>query len=251
MTMKIDLNCDMGEGCAHDAELLHLVSSANIACGFHAGDAETMRTTAEMAVQKNVAIGAHPGYKDRENFGRTEMSLSPKEVFDLVSEQISLMNDVATAAGGRLNHVKPHGALYNQAARDQELAAAIAEAVAAFDSELVLFGLSGTVCITEAEKCGLIAASEVFADRTYQNDGSLTPRTKPGALIQNADDAVAQALQMVQDASVTTIGGSVIPVRAETICLHGDGEHAVEFARAIRGALEKKGVTIQAISRKM
>jgi UPF0271 protein len=249
--MKIDLNCDMGEGCGHDAELLDLVSSANIACGYHAGDAETMRITSEMAVEKNVAIGAHPGYKDRENFGRTEMSLSPKAVFHLVTEQLVLMNDAANAAGARLNHVKPHGALYNQAARDKELAAAIAEAVAAFDKDLVLFGLSGTVCIGEAERHGLLAASEVFADRTYRSDGSLTPRTEANALVQNDDDAVLQALQMVRESSVRATDGDIIPVRAETICLHGDGTHAVAFARAIRTSLEKKGVTIQAISRRM
>ncbi len=247
--MKIDLNCDMGEGCGHDAELLDLVSSANIACGFHAGDAETMRISAETAVEKGVAIGAHPGYKDRENFGRTEMSLSPKEVFDLVTEQIVLINAAAIAAGGRLEHVKPHGALYNQAARDRELAAAIAEAVEAFDTKFVLFGLSGTVCVTEAERCGLSVASEVFADRTYQSDGSLTPRTQPNALIQNLDEAVAQALQMVLDGSVTATDGKVVPVRAETICLHGDGPYAVEFARAIRTNLERKGVTIAPVSR--
>ena len=249
--MNIDLNCDMGEGCGHDAQLLDLVSSANIACGYHAGDGSTMRLTSELAVEKGVAIGAHPGYKDRENFGRTEMSLSPKDVFHLVTDQLTLMNDAATAAGGRLNHVKPHGALYNQAARDRELAAAIAEAVAAFDKDLVLFGLSGTVCIDEAERCGLVAASEVFADRTYRSDGSLTPRTQDDALIENNDEAVSQALQMVRDASVRATDGRVIRVRAETICLHGDGAHAVEFARAIRSALEKKGVTIQAISSRM
>ncbi|MBV9242841.1 MAG: 5-oxoprolinase subunit PxpA [Acidobacteria bacterium] len=249
--MNIDLNCDMGEGCGHDAELLNLISSANIACGYHAGDATTMRLTAEMAVEKGVAIGAHPGYRDRENFGRTEMSLSPKEVFDLVTEQIALMNDATIAAGGKVVHVKPHGALYNQAARDRELAAAIAEAVAAFDKDLVLFGLSGSVCISEAEKCGLTAASEVFADRTYRNDGSLTPRTQSNALVENDDVAVAQALQMALEGEVASTTGDLIPVRAETICLHGDGAHAVEFATAIRTALLKKGVTISPVSRKI
>jgi UPF0271 protein len=247
--MNIDLNCDMGEGCGHDAELLDLVSSANIACGFHAGDAGTMRLTAELAVEKGVAIGAHPGYKDRANFGRTEMSLSPKKVCELVTEQIARMSDVAIAAGGRLAHVKPHGALYNQAARDRELAAAIAEAVSTFDMNLILFGLSGTVCISEAERCGLTAASEVFADRTYQNDGSLTPRTQPNALIADEAQAVGQALRMIQAKSVVTTDGTVVPVRAETICLHGDGTYAVDLARAIRTSLEKKGVTIAPVGR--
>jgi UPF0271 protein len=245
--MKIDLNCDMGEGCGHDAELLDLVSSANIACGFHAGDAERMRLTTEMAVEKGVAIGAHPGYRDRENFGRNEMSLLPKDVFDLVSEQIALMQEYATAAGGRLDHVKPHGALYNQAARDAELAAAIAEAVAAFDNRLVLFGLSGSVCITEAERAGLPAASEVFADRTYRADGSLTPRKDANALITDRDEAVIQALQMVRDKSVTATDGTSVDVRADTICLHGDGIHAVEFARSIRQALITHGVIIHPV----
>jgi UPF0271 protein len=249
--MKIDINCDMGEGCGRDAELLDLVSSANIACGYHAGDRETMRRTAEMAVERNVAIGAHPGYEDRENFGRTEMSLSAKDVFDLVNDQLALMHDAAANVGGKLNHVKPHGALYNQAARDRELAAAIAEAVAAFDKNLVLFGLSGTVCISEAERCGLTAASEVFADRTYQNDGSLTPRTQTNALINNDSDATAQALEMVTRGRVRSTDGHVIPVRAETICLHGDGARAVEFARAIRSALSAAGVTIAAVARTM
>ncbi|HEV7699125.1 MAG TPA: 5-oxoprolinase subunit PxpA [Pyrinomonadaceae bacterium] len=246
--MKIDLNCDMGEGCGHDAELLDLVSSANIACGFHAGDAETMRVTSELAVEKGVAIGAHPGYKDRENFGRTEMSLSSKDVFDLVTEQIAIMKGHALAAGGRLNHVKPHGALYNQAARDGELAAAVAEAVAAFDKDLVLFGLSGTVCIAEAERIGLTAASEVFADRTYRADGSLTPRREANALITDDAQAVTQALRMVRESSVTATDGTAIPVRAQTICLHGDGTRAVEFARSIRSALFAVGVTVEAIS---
>ena len=210
-----------------------------------------MLRTAELAIQKNVAIGAHPGYKDRENFGRTEMSLSTTQVFELVTEQISRMNDAAIAAGGYLAHVKPHGALYNQAAQDRELAAAIAEAVAAFNEDLVVFGVSGTVCIVVAERCGLTAASEVFADRTYTSEGTLTPRTQPNALIESDDAALAQALQMVREGSVRATDGAVIPVRAESICLHGDGAHAVQFARAIRAELERKGVTIQPISRTM
>jgi len=247
--MKIDLNCDMGEGCGHDAELLDLVSSANIACGFHAGDDETMRRTAEMAIEKNVAIGAHPGYRDRVNFGRREMTLSPNEVFELVTDQIVQLDHVVKGVGGILNHVKPHGALYNQAARDSELAAAIADAVAAYDPELVLFGLSGTVCISEAERRGLRAASEVFADRTYQPGGSLTSRSQTNALISNDDESVSQALRMVRDGVVASTDGTLVHVKAETICLHGDGLHAVPFARAIRTALEKNGVKIEPVYR--
>ena len=247
--MKVDLNCDMGEGCGHDAELLDLVSSANIACGFHAGDDETMRRTAEMAIEKNVAIGAHPGYRDRVNFGRREMTLSPKEVFELVTDQIVQLDHIVKGAGGILNHVKPHGALYNQAARDSELAAAIADAVAAYDPELVLFGLSGTVCISEAERRGLRAASEVFADRTYQPDGSLTSRSLANALISDDDESVSQALRMVRDGVVASTDGTLVHVKAETICLHGDGLHAVPFAWAIRTALEKNGVKIEPVYR--
>ena len=247
--MKIDLNCDMGEGCGHDAELLDLVSSANIACGFHAGDDETMRRTAEMAIEKNVAIGAHPGYRDRVNFGRREMTLSPKEVFELVTDQIVQLDHLVKGAGGILNHVKPHGALYNQAARDSELAAAIADAVVAYDPDLVLFGLSGTICISEAERRGLRAASEVFADRTYQPDGSLTSRSLANALISDDDESVSQALRMVRDGVVASTDGTLVHVKAETICLHGDGLHAVPFARAIRTALEKNGVKIEPVYR--
>jgi len=246
--MKVDLNCDMGEGFGNDAELLSVVSSANIACGFHAGDPETMRRTAEIAVEKGVAIGAHPGYPDRENFGRIEMSLSAREISDLITEQIGIMRDVAVAAGGALNHVKPHGALYNQAARDHELAAAIAEAVAAFDPQLVLFGLSGSVSITEAHRLGLRAASEVFADRTYRNDGSLTPRTDPNALISHEQRSIVQAMQMVRDQAVTATDGTLVKVTAETICLHGDGENALRFANVIRTTLERNGVRVRCIS---
>jgi len=247
--MKVDLNCDMGEGCGHDAELLDLVSSANIACGLHAGDDETMRRTAEMAIEKNVAIGAHPGYRDRVNFGRREMTLSPKEVFELVTDQIVQLDHIVKGAGGILNHVKPHGALYNQAARDSELAAAIADAVVAYDPDLVLFGLSGTICISEAERRGLRAASEVFADRTYQPDGSLTSRSLANALISDDDESVSQALRMVRDGVVASTDGTLVHVKAETICLHGDGLHAVPFARAIRTALEKNGVKIEPVYR--
>jgi UPF0271 protein len=241
----------MGEGCPHDAELLGIVSSANIACGYHAGDAETMRRTVAMAAERGVAIGAHPGYADPANFGRNEMRIPSKDVFRLVYEQVDLMAQAAENAGAILNHVKPHGALYNQAARDPELAAAIAEAVAAYDDRLVIFGLSGTVCITEARRRGLETASEVFADRTYRSDGSLTPRTQPDALITDPDSAVAQALEMVCNGRVSAADGALVPVHAETICLHGDGPNAVEFARAIRHALEQNLVTIRPISRKI
>lgn len=244
---KIDLNCDMGEGCGNDAALMDYVSSANIACGFHAGDAETMKQTVEWAVEKSVAIGAHPGYRDRENFGRTAMHLSPADVFDIVIEQVAALNEVAVRAGGVLHHVKPHGALYNQAARDTELAAAIADAVKAFDAELVLYGLSGSLSISEAERFGLRTASEVFADRTYQTDGSLTPRTEANALITETDKASAQVLKMIKSETVTSVDGTTIPIVADTISIHGDGANALEFAKTINRTLIENGIAIRPV----
>lgn len=234
----------MGEGCDSDAVLMGYVTSVNIACGYHAGDAATMRQTVEIAIEKGVAIGAHPGYRDLENFGRTAMQLSSREVYEIVTEQIAVLDEIAFAAGGKLSHVKPHGALYNQAARNAELAAAIAQSVFDFDPTLILFGLSGSSSIIEAEKRGLKTASEVFADRTYQGDGSLTPRSNPNALITDTKIAVTQVLQMVVNNTVTTINGSNIPIRADTICIHGDGRNALEFAKAVHDALTNKGVAI-------
>ena len=243
--MLIDLNCDMGEGCGNDGELMKYISSANVACGFHAGDLDTMRRTVELAMNHGVAIGAHPGYRDRENFGRTPASLSTAEVVDIVAEQIATLKTVCEEFGASLHHVKPHGALYNQAAKDRELAAAIAEAVHGADPGLILYGLSGSFLISEARGRGLVAASEVFADRTYQPDGSLTPRTETDALIIASKDAAAQALQMVKLKTVTATTGETISIRADTLCIHGDGEHAVAFAKQIRRVLEESGITIQ------
>ena len=247
MQRTIDINCDLGEGCGNDAELMGLISSANIACGFHAGDEDTMARTVELAIENAVAIGAHPSYADRENFGRTEMFLAQNEVFDLVSQQIFTLRRICDVAGAELHHVKPHGALYNQAAKDRDLAAAVAKAVNAIDRELVLYGLSGSYLISEAAAAGLKTASEVFADRTYQNDGTLTPRSRPDALITDADESVSQVFQMIEEQSVTTTSGKTAPLRAETICLHGDGEHAISFALKIHAALREQGFEVRAI----
>jgi len=244
---SVDLNCDMGEGCGNDAELMSFISSANIACGFHAGDIETMRRTAELAAANNVAIGAHPGYRDRENFGRTAMSLPTKQVFDIVREQVLSMSAICGEFQVPLHHVKPHGALYNQAAKDRELAAAIAEAVVSVSPDLILYGLSGSLLITEAEKAGLSTASEVFADRTYQVDGSLTPRTQSGAMLEDAESSIAQVLQMIESQSVVALTGENIPLRAETICIHGDGESAVEIARSIHKSILAHGIEVRTI----
>ena len=249
---SVDLNCDMGESfgawrMGNDAELMDYVSSVNIACGFHAGDATTMRRTVETAVKKGVAIGAHPGYPDLQGFGRREMSLSNDEAVDIVLYQISALKGICEAAGVRLNHVKPHGALYNRAAKDAALANAIASAVKALDPDFVLYGLSGSAMISEAEKVGLKTASEVFADRRYSPDGTLVPRTQPNALIDDIDTACEQVLQMVRSQTATAADGSSVVIKADTICIHGDGPHALEFARVIKDVLGKNEIEIRSI----
>lgn len=242
----IDLNCDLGEGCGSDAELMRCISSANIACGFHAGNGDTMRRTVELALQHDVAIGAHPGYADPENFGRTPMNLAPAEVRQLVVDQLDALQRVCESAGATIRHVKPHGALYNQAAKDRELASAVVQAVAEWDRDLIVYGLSGSEMIVEAEKVGLRTASEVFADRTYQSDGSLTLRTAPNALIAETETSVNQVLDMIRYGRVRSTDAIMVAIKAETICLHGDGDHAVEFASLIRTRLESEGCNIAA-----
>lgn len=235
----LDINCDMGEGTGNDEALMPFITSANIACGFHAGDEETIRTTILLAKQHGVNIGAHPSFFDRKNFGRTEMQTSPQEVYNLVTEQLFLFQKIADAADAVVHHVKPHGALYNMAARDASLARAVAQAVNDFNAALVLLGLSGSASVTEASLLGLKAWNEVFADRTYQDNGSLTPRSQPGALIEDETEAVAQVLQMVQKGTVTTVSGKEIPMPADTVCIHGDGKYAVPLAKAIFNAVSK------------
>jgi UPF0271 protein len=229
----VDLNCDMGEGTGRDDSIMPYITSANIACGYHAGDEETMLQTILLAKKYNVLIGAHPSFYDRKNFGRTEITATPGEVYDLVLKQVQLLQKIADENGTRLHHVKPHGALYNMAAKNKELARAISEAVKYCGKDLVMYGLSNSYLISEAKSAGLTTASEVFADRTYQDDGSLTPRTFPDALIKNTDDAINQVMMMVKEGKVKTVSGKIIPIAAETICIHGDGEHAAEFAKAI------------------
>ncbi len=241
----VDLNCDLGEGASHDAELLRLITSANIACGAHAGDETTMRATVELALKHGVAIGAHPGFADRENFGRRELSLTHDEVHALVLRQIHQLQGIVQHAGARLTHVKPHGALYNMAARDAGLARAIASAVYEADPRLVLVGLAGSKLLEAGAAGGLDTASEVFADRTYQPDGSLTPRDRPDALISNQSIAVAQVLRMVREGKVRATDGSDVTLRADTVCLHGDGPHAVEFARRVSAELKSAGIKLR------
>jgi 5-oxoprolinase (ATP-hydrolysing) subunit A len=237
--LHCDINCDMGEGIGNDEIIMHFISSANIACGFHAGDDVTMNNSVLLAKKHGVVVGAHPSFFDRKNFGRTEMKLSVEEIYELVQKQMKILKSVAAKYDVLLQHVKPHGALYNMSAKEPAIAQAIAVAIKDYDANLILFGLSGSHSIKEAVKLGLKTKSEVFADRTYQDDGNLTPRSKSNALIHDTSDAVGQALQMVLKKAVTTVSGKTIPVVADTVCIHGDSAHAVAFAKAIHAALSK------------
>ena len=250
---KIDLNCDMGESfgawkMGNDAEIMNYVSSINVACGFHAGDASTIRETVQLASQNGVAIGAHPSFPDLQGFGRRTMSLSVQEIFDLTLYQVAAVDGICRAFGITLNHVKPHGALYNLAATDSKVAAAICAAVKQFNPDLVFYGLAGSCLISEGRRVGLKTASEVFADRTYQPDGTLTPRSKPNALIETTDDSLKQVLQMIFEKTVTAANGERVPLSAETVCIHGDGAQAVAFARAINERLRQEGIRIEPVT---
>lgn len=230
----------------NDDILLDHITSANIACGFHAGDPEVMQHTVAMAIKKGVAIGAHPGLPDLQGFGRREMKITANEAYQMTIYQIGALYGFVKAAGSKLRHVKPHGALYNMAAKDAALAKAIVQAVHDFDSTLILYGLAGSEMIEAAKKIGIITASEVFADRTYQDDGSLTPRSQSNALITDEAQSIAQVLQMVKHQQVQSVSNKNIPLKAETLCLHGDGSHAVEFAKLINEKLKAEGITIKA-----
>lgn len=244
--MQIDLNADLGEGAGSDEALLGLVSSANIACGWHAGDAKTMRQCVRWAIEHGVAIGAHPSFPDRENFGRSTMHLPPDEIVANVLYQVGALAAIAKAEGGQLSHVKAHGQLYNQAVKEPELADALCEAVRRFDPSLRFFGLAGSGMIDAARRAGLTPVEEVFADRGYMPDGSLVPRSQPGALIEDEEQSLAQTLSLVRDRKVEAIDGSIVPVNAQTVCLHGDGAHALAFARRIRERLQQEGIAVRA-----
>ena len=250
--LKLDLNCDMGESygawtMGHDLAVLPFVSSANIACGFHGGDPTTMRKTVAAAIEHGVALGAHPSLPDLLGFGRREMPITPAEAYDCVVVQIGALSAVALSQGARLHHVKPHGALYNMAAKDPLLANAICRAINDIDPALILYGLAGSELIKAGQAMGLKVANEVFADRSYQPDGSLTPRSKPGAMIEDIETSIHQVLSMVQHQSVTTQAGIVIDVQADTLCLHGDQPDAAMFAQKIRTALEAAGIAVATI----
>lgn len=242
--MRIDLNADVGESIGDDEGVLPFVSSANIACGFHAGNPQIMRSTAQLAQRLGVAIGAHPSFRDRDGFGRREMQITTAELESLVAYQIDALAAVASALGTRLSHVKPHGALYNMAARDAPMAAAIARAVQAVDASLVLFGLSGSQLVAAGERAGLAVASEVFADRGYRADGSLAPRGTPGAVLTDVADVAGRAVDMATGHGVVSIEGTTIRVKADTICIHGDTAGAAALAQAVRSALTGAGIRV-------
>jgi 5-oxoprolinase (ATP-hydrolysing) subunit A len=245
MTVRsIDLNVDIGEGFAHDAALLEFATSANIACGGHAGDVATMRMTAHEAMCRGVNIGAHPGYPDRENFGRIVMNLSPEEIERSVGLQIAALAGIVLSMSGRLTHVKPHGALYNHAEQHVGVANAIVRAVQGFDSSLAIVGLAGGQLVHIARDAGLQALDEAFADRRYFPDGQLVPRSQPGAVIDQLHSACAQAIDLTREGRVQTTDGNRIVARPDTICLHGDGPHAVAFARCLRAEFAEAHILV-------
>jgi UPF0271 protein len=252
MGKTIDLNCDMGESfgawtMGRDEAILELVTSANIACGFHAGDPATMMHTVRCAAAKGVALGAHPSLPDLQGFGRRTMSITPEETRGLVLYQVGALEAFARVEGARLRHVKPHGALYNMAAKDRGLADAIAGAARDFDPSLILVGLSGSESIKAGRDIDLRCASEVFADRGYEADGSLSPRSGPGAMITDEEFAVARVLRMVLEGRVESRTGVDVALKADTVCIHGDQPDALGFARRLRRALEDAGVEVRAL----
>ncbi|KGQ63220.1 5-oxoprolinase subunit PxpA [Gallibacterium anatis] len=238
----VDLNVDLAEGCSNDQRLLQLVTSANVACGLHAGDFNEMRKAIRWAKENKVRVGAHPSFPDRENFGRTNMQLPYDELKACLLYQLGAVKALCDAEGVSLSYVKPHGALYNQAAKDESLAAFITLTIKQFDPSLKLMGLSGSLMLKVAQQHGLGIISEVFADRHYLADGSLVPRSRADALVDNDEEAISQVLQMVLQGSVPTVDGQDVAIQADSICLHGDGEHAISFAEKIRKALTEKQI---------
>lgn len=247
--MTVDINCDMGEGMPNDDAIIPWISSANIACSFHAGNDETINNTITLCVKNNVAIGAHPGFKDKANFGRTNVQLSERELYDLVTQQLLIIDSACKLQNVSMHHVKPHGAMYNMAAKDESMSHTIAQAVFDFNPHLIYYGLSGSCMISQAKLLGLKTANEVFADRTYQSDGSLTPRTEKNALIESEAEALEQVMTMIKEGKVKTTKGEPLPIVADTICLHGDGKHAADFAKLIHKRLKSERIKIEPCER--
>ena len=250
--MRVDINSDMGESfgaytIGHDDGLMNAITSANVAAGFHAGDPSVLRATVRLAKARGVAVGAHPGFPDLVGFGRRELNVSAAEAEDMVLYQVAAVAGVAASEGVKLQHVKPHGALFNMAVKNVELAEAIARGVAAFDRSLILFGLPGSEILNAGRKAGLRVAAEVFADRAYEPDGTLASRRKPGSVIHDPAAVVARAVKMVKEKQVVAIDGSVVPLQADTICVHGDTRGSDELAARIRAGFEAAGVTVKAI----
>ncbi|MEP7279765.1 MAG: 5-oxoprolinase subunit PxpA [Bacteroidota bacterium] len=251
---EIDINCDMGESTAlwpyhidTDLALLPYISSINIACGAHAGDASTMHELVKVALRAGLAIGAHPGFEDRQHFGRAAIQASPIKIYDSVICQLGALDGFLKINGAKLHHVKPHGALYNMAAADEVLATVICKAIKDYDAGLVLYGLSGSLLVQAATAAGLGSGNEVFADRTYREDGSLTPRWEPGALIETTEQSLQQVMQMALHGTVIATSGKTIPVTADTICIHGDGVQALAFAKNIYQSLQQQGLVIKPV----
>jgi UPF0271 protein len=252
MKKSVDLNSDLGESygayrIGQDDLVMDYITSANIACGFHSGDPNVIKQTVAKAVEKNVSLGAHPGFQDLIGFGRRPMQIDADELYNLIVYQVGAVQSFAQIKKQKLNHVKPHGALYNMAAKDEEMAAAIAEAVYDIDPDLVLYGLSGSELILAGKKVGLRVAEEVFADRTYQPDGTLTSRTESNALIHDPEEAVDRVIRMVRDGKVEAVDGSDIQISADTICIHGDNALSLEFAKKLRMGLANNGIPIQRV----
>lgn len=245
MKNYIDINCDLGEGIGNEKEILPYISSANIACGYHAGDEDTMKRTIELCLEYGVAIGAHPSFPDKENFGRTNMILDADELHNIMLDQIQTISTIAVSFGTKLQHVKPHGALYNMAAKDFELAYTLTQSVKEIDANLSFFGLPHSEMEKASNKSALQFIGEAFADRTYQNDGSLTPRSQSNALIESESVAIEQVLQIIKSRTVTSLFGNRIPLPAETICIHGDGKHAVLFAASLYKKLNQNNIQIK------
>ena len=250
----VDLNCDLGESfgaykIGRDEDVIPLISSANVACGWHAGDAVVMERTVKAAAEAGVAVGAHPGFPDLVGFGRRNMNITPSEAKSYIIYQIGALQAFCRAYGVKLQHVKPHGALYNMAAKDEKLAAAICEGIASVSDEIILLGLSGSVMSDAAEKVGIGFASEVFADRAYEEDGTLVARSKPGAVIADENEAASRVVEMVMNGTVSSVTGKKIEIKADSICVHGDNEHALEFVRLIRKKLNENGLEIKPLSK--
>ena len=250
VTMYIDINCDLGEtsladGTGNDEAIMPFISSVNIACGFHAGDPLTMEHTVRSAIRNGVSIGAHPGYPDRENFGRKPMTLSPGELRAMILYQAGAVKAMAEAAGARMRHVKPHGALYNTAATDYDMSMNIVRAVKDLDSSLVLVGQSGSQLIRAARDAGLACAPEVFADRAYNDDGTLVSRSVEGAVLHDTELMIRRVITMIREKVVESVSGKLIPIEAETVCIHGDNETAVEFVRKLAEALKAEGIVVR------